>query len=456
VQRRHRLLLPLAGFAAASIVSMGARANVPATTQPSLDELREQIRQLQDRIQQLEDQQHAPERAAVTDETVHRVLTDAHQRSKLMQMDSGMTGGWSEDRFFLASADGNWLLVPHLLLQFRNNTNWTTDGDSIENGFEIRRAKFIFDGNAFTKQLFYHFQWETTNGTGNVFLQDAMVRYDLGNGLLVAGGQYKTPWNKEEITGDARQLAAERSLLNFLIGGAHTDRVQGVSLIGDGKQYRAELMVHDGYNTKNTNFQDHTGGDNFIATGGTDYGGAVRFDYYLSKKTKAVDDFTAMGNKEDLLVIGGGADYTQGGDNAVLFHTVDAQWENTHGLALYGAFVGAYRSLGTGAAGGSPPAGDFYDWGVLAQMGYLFTDKLELFARYDYTRLDADALPAGATHDVHEITVGTNYYFYKQNVRFTLDLTWLPNGSPVDAPGLDIVSGTDNEFVLRGQMQLYL
>ena len=83
MQRRHRLLLPLAGFAAATILSMGARANVPATTQPSLDELREQIRQLQDRIQQLEDQQHAPERAAVTDETVHRVLTDAHQRTSV-------------------------------------------------------------------------------------------------------------------------------------------------------------------------------------------------------------------------------------------------------------------------------------------------------------------------------------------------------------------------------------
>jgi hypothetical protein len=430
-------------------------AQVPAT-QPSLDELQQQVRQLQARIQQLEDQQNAPQRAAVTDETVQRVMSDAHHRTKLMQMDNGFTAGWSENRFFLASADGNWLFVPHLLLQFRNATNWNHDGDNLENGFEIRRARFSFDGTAFSKDLYYHFQWATRNGTGGVVLQDALVGYDFAAGTSLQAGQYKTPWNKEETVDASRQLAAERSLLNFLIGGAHTDRAQGVSLIRNGERYRAELMVHDGYNSKNTNFQDRSGGDNFIAGVGTDYGGALRFDYYLSKKTRAVDDFTALGNKDDVLVIGGGADFSQRGDNLVLFHTADVQWENTRGLALYGAFVGAYRSLGTGATGGFPPAGDFYDWGFLAQAGYLITDKLELFARYDYTRLDDDALPAGASRDVHEITVGASYYFYKHNLKFTLDATWLPNGSPIDAPGLDIVAGSENEFLVRGQMQLYL
>jgi hypothetical protein len=436
---------------------MGALANVPPATEPSLDELRQQISQLQDRIQQLENQQHAAEHAAVTDQTVETILRDADHRSRMMQIDGGFTAGFSDDRFFLASADGNWLFVPHLLLQFRNATNWNHDGDDLENGFEIRRARFSFDGTAFSKDLYYHFQWATRNGTGGVFLQNALVGYDFAGGMSLQGGQYKTPWNKEETVGASRQLAAERSLLNFLIGGAHTDRVQGVSLIRNGERYRAELMYHDGYNTKNTNFQDGTGGDAYIANVGTDFGAAFRFDYYLSNKSKADESFTALGNQEDVLVIGGGADYTQGGDNWVLFHTADIQFENTHGLALYGAYVGAYRSLGTGAAGGgSPPAGDFYDWGLLAQAGYLLTDKLELFARYDYTRLDGGAIPAGATQDVHEITIGANYYFYRQHLKLTLDATWLPNGSPVDAPGLDITAGTENEFVVRGQMQLYL
>ena len=39
--------------------------------------------------------------------------------------------------------------------------------------------------------------------------------------------------------------------------------------------------------------------------------------------------------------------------------------------------------------------------------------------------------------------------------KFTLDLTWLPNGSPVGASGAGIVAQASDEdqFVLRGQFQ---
>ena len=132
------------------------------------------------------------------------------------------------------------------------------------------------------------------------------------------------------------------------------------------------------------------------------------------------------------------------------------QWENAHGLGLYGAAVGVARDLGSGAAGGFPPDGSFYDWGVLVQGGYLVNEKWELFARYDITILDEDSLPADAEDTVHEITVGTNYYFYKHNVKFTLDAVYLPNGSPNDQTVLGVLASDDDEFVLRAQIQLFL
>jgi hypothetical protein len=57
---------------------------------------------------------------------------------------------------------------------------------------------------------------------------------------------------------------------------------------------------------------------------------------------------------------------------------------------------------------------------------------------------------------IHEIAIGANYYFYKHNVKFTIDGTWLPNGSPSSQTGLGVVAGDDNQFILRAQMQLYL
>src|SRR3954449_12760796 len=130
VSRRRPLLI--AFLVASSFTTMAMASPSAPATKPSLAELQEQVRQLQGRIQQLEDQQqaveHAGERATVTNDTVQRVLHDADQHSKLMQVDGSLTAGFSDDHFFLASTDGNWLLVPHVLLQFRNVTNWDEDG----------------------------------------------------------------------------------------------------------------------------------------------------------------------------------------------------------------------------------------------------------------------------------------------------------------------------------------
>jgi hypothetical protein len=58
---------------------------------------------------------------------------------------------------------------------------------------------------------------------------------------------------------------------------------------------------------------------------------------------------------------------------------------------------------------------------------------------------------------VHEITVGLNYFVYGHNAKFTLDATWLPNGTPVADDGAGILSNDGNsEFILRAQFQLVI
>jgi hypothetical protein len=91
------------------------------------------------------------------------------------------------------------------------------------------------------------------------------------------------------------------------------------------------------------------------------------------------------------------------------------------------------------------------------QAAWVFNQRIEPFVRYDYTHLDGSSVTGLATNDVQEFTVGGNYYFYGQRAKFTLDGTWLPNGSPADFDALGILKDSgNNEFVFRAQFQLVI
>ena len=166
------------------------------------------------------------------------------------------------------------------------------------------------------------------------------------------------------------------------------------------------------------------------------------------------DQFTARGDKQNILVLGGGVDYSESGANKIIYHTLDAQYNTTNGWAFYAAYLGAYRNLYTNR--GVKP-GSYYDSGVLLQASYLLTPKIEPFIRYDYTHLDGDAQPGIIQDNIDEITLGANYYLFGQQAKFTVDGTWLPNGSPTDVNYLDILQdNSHNEFVVRMQFQLAL
>jgi hypothetical protein len=432
---------------------------VPTTQEASRDQLIGQIEALQARVEQLEAQQKTLASKDV-DETVERVLRDSNNRSKLFADNVGLTAGFDNGRFFLKSEDGNFLLMPGFVFQTRYTANARENGKrneecDIEAGFEIRRMKLIFEGNAFTPNLQYKFQWETQNGTGNLFLQDAWARYKFADQFKFQVGQFKDAIHHEEGMADQFALTADRSFINALIGGGNIDRIQGVMLMFDNnEQIRVNLVLHDGYNTKNTDFTDTAGGVAFIGVNNLNWGASARAEYLVSGTWKQYDDFSARGNKQDLLAFGAGIDYSEGGDSNVLFHTLDAQYENASGLGLYGALLGMCREIG---ADSTVPAGTYYDWGALVQAGYLVTPKVEVFGRFEFIDLDTDALTlADVESTLYELTVGANYYMYGNNVRFTADLSWLPNGSPTSLTGLGILQGTEDQLVLRLQMQLVL
>lgn len=457
--QESRILIAVAGVAGAISMSAG----IVRADEPSTQDLREELDGLKAKIEHLESQQKEQEARLQTpqdeDASVGSVLDDAEKRSKWFQDDVAMTGGYDDGRFFLRSSDGNFYIQPTAQLQFRHVTSYRDDagdGDSdTENGFEMRRAKFGIKGHAFKPELQYLLQWATDRNGGDVFLEDAIVKYDFQGDFehfSLMAGQFKDPVFHEELVSSNRQLAVDRSLLNELLGGGPTDRVQGVAVIWDAADnLEVTGMFHDGYGSINTDFTEE-GGSSAIGITPTNWGIAGRAEYLVYGDEGQYNDFSARGNKSDLLVVGAGGDWSQGGDGNVLFHTVDAQWENTQGLGLYGALIGVYRDSAELVAGENSS----YDYGMLAQAGYMVNDKTEVFGRWNVTFLDEDLLAAGEDDTLNEFTIGANYFLYGHHAKLTVDLSYLPDGSPVNNSGIGVLATDDDEFVARVQLNLFL
>jgi hypothetical protein len=442
----NRVRLIAAATAAAAIASLALGSAVYAGDEPTTTaELREQIKQLQAKVDQLE-QKQSQSNAEVA-QTVAQIVKDAEHRSSLLMQTEGQNilAGHENGKFFVRSTDGNYVLNPSFEMQFRNVTNYNSAGDDDwNNGFDIRRAKIRFEGNAVTPDLTYAFQLRVSNNDGSLALEDAWARYKFQDGWFVRGGQFKDPLLHEQLLSGRRQLAADRSLLSQLMTGNSDNYIQGASLIRDdtGDPLRYEVAFTDGIGDDNSNFLDAPANDNH-------WGVAGRAEYFFSGDRKQYDDFTAMGNKQELLVAGAAVDVTQSGGDTAYRHTVDLQWENTAGLGAYVAFVGRLTDAGD--------AGDFYDWGAHIQGNYLFRPKWEGFARYDFMMFEDDQVVTGGAEDFfHEFTVGVNYYIQGHAAKFTVDGSWLPSGSPNNQTGLGVTAGDDSQFVLRGQFQLFL
>lgn len=441
-------------------------ATAANAAEPSQQELMDQVKALQAKVERLEAQQQQQQATAATAPqkgeaaTVDSVLRDADRRSQFLQP-SGFTAGVDRGRIVIRSEDGNFEFHPEFQFQARyafsyreeDNDNPVNGNANVQDGFEIPRMKMAFDGHAFSPNLLYRFQWDSRNGS-SLTLEDAFITYKFADNLAVKLGQYKDVTFHEEITSSKRQLAVDRSLVNETIGGGQTDYIQGVALIWDngsrGLPLRAEVGYTDGPNTDNTNFTD-SGGNSAFGLANPNWGAYGRVEYLAMGNWSEYDDFTSMGNDQALLVLGAGAFYAEAGGSKALFHTIDAQFETAGPLSLYAAYLGVYRDPSGGNTEGS-----FYDFGFLAQAGYMLSDQVELFARYDFTDLDTPT--ASGENQFHEITAGVNYYFRGHAAKFTADVSWLPNGAPVGSQDADILAptGGDDEIVIRAQFQLLL
>jgi hypothetical protein len=409
-----------------------------------------QIEQLQAKVQQLETTQQTQAISTKdVDATVDRVLKDAEQKSKLLQME-GFTAGYNRGRFTIQDAQGNWVLRPRFEFQFRAIANWRDDakqgGDTEdkEKGFQIGRMAFGADGVACNPNLTYMFMWNTTTD-GGLVLEQAWAKYFVNDDWAVRLGQMRNPVFHEQAVGPTNQLAVDVSQTNILLTGTAIAYTQAITMMYDRKDspIQAEIGFEDGFNSQNTDFTDPDSG------GSSNWGIFARVNYLVSGNYADYNSFSAMGNRDNLLVVGGGGDWTQNGDSDAFLHTVDVQWENAGGLGIYAAYIGNWIDSGV-------TDDSFYNWGLIFQAGYMVNEQWEVFGRVGFAAFDEALLSVGEDEQLCELTFGTTYYMCGNNAKITLDVTYLSGGAPDDAIDQGVLANGNNEFVFRGQFQLLL
>jgi hypothetical protein len=269
------------------------------------------------------------------------------------------------------------------------------------------------------------------------------------------------PLDHEAIVG-SKYRAPETSLQGDIF--ANTDTfTQAATVIYDNKgNYRAEGGITDGPRAANTNFQDSpTTGIAF------DWGAAARAEYKVMGNWGDYSQMTSLNDKDDLLVIGVGLDYSEGEPYFNQFnHTIDVQYANTNGLFLYGSYFGRYTDHNPGIITGGPTSTSFgtpgiagqdtYEYSGLLQAAYLLPNtNMEPYIRGEYMSLKG--LPAHSQGFISEISAGMNWYFYGHNVKWTNQIMYLPDGIPVNDDTNDVLINNDHtEAVFISQIQLLL
>jgi hypothetical protein len=504
---------PLKPIAAAILLAAAAPHTAhAAVSDDDFNKLKEQFSQLQakdealkSRVAELESKENnnwlTQERTDQIRAIVQGVLADAKTRGPF----GGSTGAsvGYDHGFFIQTDDHNFRLAIGGVLQARyeyarhhaDDAAFTTKPlaqGNTENssGFDIRRARINFTGNAFSPNLFYRLEGDFYgSATGGFTVTDAYAGYAFNDHLKIRAGAFKTPFTKAEQIYDAN-LQLERSEVNFPFD---PQRSLGLSLFGDilPDHWGYEINANDGAKTNTLRYVDTSStvttitstatptynldnrlafyGRTQYAAGGTENdftdeadlradtrpfawmaGGAVGYE---SQNSSA-----AAFAQSSLPIVGLGSNDSPGFLKAYALNgdlyrgTLD--WSAKYqGLSINTAAY--FQQINANPFAGSATAGlpyntsktSFFQQGYSAQVSYMLLPH-----RFEVVGRAGVLLDEGDPNMAEYYTLGANYYLYGNNAKILADLNYTPEASYTDASTLQI--NNTQEIVLRVQFQL--
>ena len=473
------------------------------TLQQEIDLLRrksaeqdERSRAQDDRIRQLEaetgERWLTEQRAEQVRAVVRDVLSDSSQRSSLQQ--AGATSGYDRN-FFVASADGNFRLNLEGQVQVRYaythmpQSGLSSVGESDLFGFELRRMQIVLFGNMFDRSVTYRvqlqYQRDASVGAPPLRWADVWMQKALGAGFYARAGQWKNFYNYEEETSSRTQQMVERSIVNDYF---NTKFVQGVLLGWESDQMRLFASFNDGGANRDTGvIQQRANLTEWAFTGRVEWKpfgewGQIRdmqgwvgspFAFQLGA---AVNVQEAGGDPpNERQAVGNGTIIARGLPGAASDMMSLLSW--TTDVNLRGSGWSAWAAfLGNTIYGGGTTARDLgvngtLSLGAVVQGGIFLADELELVARWEGLWVSSDFQQASYlpnalnSQTLNILTVGMNWYFNKNQLKFSLDGGYAFN--PVlfqnglfgeNIAGADYRASATGEgagqVVIRGQLQL--
>ncbi|MCA9291304.1 MAG: hypothetical protein KDA25_09250 [Phycisphaerales bacterium] len=400
-----------------------------------LDDVVRQNHELQTRLSQLEpDAWVNEERAAELRRLVTDIVSDADLRAA--HRADGLTAGW-DDHFFLGSPDGRFLLELSGQMQLRFVFNRIEQPDRYRYGFENTRTHLIFRGHVFNPELTYKIEGafdrlntgdprnsggtngQSSDSGGELRLNEAWIRYQLTNEWSLRAGQFKLPFNREELVPGSRQLTVERSAINESL---NVGLSQGVELEYRDSMWAWSLAVSDGGNDQlgNTGSLVRTTPQNTGALSpDSEYSATTRVEFLAAGSWRQFEDFTSPLGEEFGLLVGAGLHVQETEYGNVAGIRDEARWQayTIDASAEWGGaslFASAFYEVADTAS-----LGQIQFFGATIQGGLYIAPKVELYARYEWGTIDQ----RGVDYPVYGLaTLGANYYIDGHDLKLSADV----------------------------------
>ncbi|HXR05180.1 MAG TPA: porin [Verrucomicrobiae bacterium] len=272
-----------AGFSA--LAADGTDTNSPGSSQvapaPSveaveIEALKKEVQELSQKVQNLERQRELEQPAApdTNQEQIQALDQQVRILERQRELDQENAAALAKTQprlslgangFSLSSADTNFVVALHGVLQADSRTFQKNDNVPGNSSILLRRARPILSGTVF-RDFDFLFIPDFGNGTPGAAsaattpsIYDAYVNYRYSPALQIQAGKFKTPIGLEQLQADVNTTFNERSLVTDLV----PNRDLGFELHGDIAggvvSYAAGIFngVGDARNSSNIGFEDN-------------------------------------------------------------------------------------------------------------------------------------------------------------------------------------------------------
>ncbi|WP_047246705.1 porin [Maribacter thermophilus] len=347
----------------------------------------------------------------------------------------------------LVGKDSSWTMKVGARMQIQAVADWNTKNTSLvdpQQNFLVRRARFKFDGFAYTPKLTYKLELGVSNRdlsgasefTGNAprYIFDAVVKWNFYKNFVLWFGQAKLPGNIERVISSGNLQQVDRSLLN---SNFNIDRDIGFQLrhkfnISENFIVREIFAVSqgEGRNITSGNLGGHQYTTRiellpfgkFLKKG--DYVGG---DLQREKKPRLMLAATYDNNKNAVKTRSNQGSYMF---NDIGFYTTDISTIFIDAMFKYNgfSFMGEYsnrtaddpfaKNSDGSLTGDEVQIGE----GLNLQTGYLFRNNWEVSARYTNIGFDEELNDSNSRT---QYTLGLSKYVAGHKLKVQTDLSYL-------------------------------